>query len=245
MLYGRTLVVAGLLVSASLADPVVKSRPAADDSQRPTADEVSAAVAQSRADYDKAHPVPSKAQKIASIEKQIRDTQASMRRLTGTGAAKKVEEYYNQIRSLKSELADVRRKYSPERIVRLAAFTSADLKIGSVGRINDEADERPVYCVKVLEGDAMLAYFEIRTKTTDNQKSSGGQESPDGETEKIGKSPTFLLKGANAAAAVAGQPISGAFDVVVTGKHTDGGDNEESQSVFVLEVFDPDRPFGG
>lgn len=251
MLQGRLLIAVVVLVSAAFADDTVGRRPAAPatkpppakrlaaqpETKRPTADEVSTAVAWSRAHYAEANPVPTKQQKLAAIQKEINDTQASMRRLTGTQAARKVEDLYRKVRSLKAEHARVRRKYAPERIVRLAEFTRKELKIGGVGRINDKADEQAVYCVKTLEGDTMLAYIEPQMKTDENKS--------DEDNRAPAKSPTFLLQGANAAAATEGQPITGAFDVVVTGKRNVEDEQGRTQSVFVLEVFDPDRPFSG
>jgi hypothetical protein len=206
-----------------------------DDGKRPSADDVASAVARSRAEYAEAHPVPSKEEKLAAIQQELDDTEAGMRKLTGVNSAKTVEQLYSRVKTLKAELARVRRKYTPEIVVRLAAFTNGDLKVGSVGRINDDADQRPVYCVQVLEGDAMLAYIET-PHTAGNADSK-----PDSGTRTV--SPTFLLKGANASAATPDRPIKGEFDVVVTGKHSYEGAEGTAQTVFVLEVFNPNRKF--
>ncbi|MBL8850602.1 MAG: hypothetical protein JNG89_13060, partial [Planctomycetaceae bacterium] len=64
-----------------------------------------------------------------------------------------------------------------------------------------------------------------------------------GSDEQLIKSRTFLLKGVQVTAATENQLLKGVYDVVVTGEHSYEDENGESQTVYVLEVFDPSKPF--
>jgi hypothetical protein len=62
------------------------------------------------------------------------------------------------------------------------------------------------------------------------------------EPQKL-TSPKFMLKGLAASAATENQLLKGVYDVVVTGEYSYEDDAGENQTVYVLEVFDPNKPF--
>lgn len=217
------VVVAGLSVTcASAAD-------------RPTPEMVAEAVKASREKYGAAHPALNRQQKIEALEREIHDAESRIRWLNGPQAQLAVQKTMDKVKALHIELKKVKQSYVPKSVIRLEAFDGSQFALGTVGRINDADDQQAVYCEKVLDRDSMLVVIEpVDLRKEHPYKQRGSSTS---------RSQMFVLKGVEASRLQLNQPLLDAFDVVVTGEYSYEDSEGETQTMPIVERFDPDKAF--
>lgn len=186
-----------------------------------------------------AHPPLTKEQAVEEAERDLQKTRSRLnsarRQKSASRRATELVKVNSEIAEATARLKEVRKSYVPESTTRLMPFVFKDIEIGKVGRIADQADQRNVFCVQILEPNEMLAYIRSFVQVgVATSRSSGAKEV---------ESPMFILKGSDTTKVAEGQQLQTAHDVVVTGQETYEDTQGATHTVFVVEVFDPDQPF--
>lgn len=215
-----------------------------ESSDRPTGIEVRDAVAQSIAEYKELHPTVTQAEAKAKVNNEVQQARAKLAAASRIRSPKQraaaLKAANAEIEALVAEANAIVKDYRQEDRNRLMPLQLKALSIGMVGRLteqNQSADgigyeHRFVRCLKPIDKTEMLAQLEY-------QETSASGDAGDEPLKKT--SPKFMLKGV--AAATENQLLKGVYDVVVTGEYSYEDDSGENQTVYVLEVFDPNKPF--
>ena len=212
---------------------------------RPTGLEVRDAVQQSIAEYKDLHPPVTQAQAKLKVEREVQEVRARLGTAYNIRSPKKraaaIKKANDELEALVAEASAIVKDYRPEDRNRLMPLQLQSLAIGMVGRLTEKNqtaeglgyEHRFVRCLKAVDKTAMLVQLEFHEAPTQDSESE----------PQLVKSPTFLLKGVQATAATENQLLNGVYDVVVTGQYSYDDDQGESRTVYVLEVFDPSKPF--
>jgi len=216
------------------------------ETARPTALDVRDAVRQSIEEYKELHPPVTKAQAQLKVEREVQVVRARLGAAYNIRSPKQraaaIKKANDELEALVAEASAIVKDYRPEDRNRLMPLQIRSLAIGMVGRLTEKTqtadglgyEHRFVRCLTAVDKMEMLAQLEYQEPA-----STGGS---DGKPQNV-TSPKFLLKGVQATAATENQLLKGVYDVVVTGEYSYEDENGDSQSVYVLEVFDPNKPF--
>ena len=216
------------------------------NAQRPGPIEVREAVERSRAEYKALHPPVSQKEAAHKVDEEVQIARAKLGRAYKIRSPKQkaaaIKEANDEIAALVAEANAIVKDYKPEDRNRLMPLQLNAIAIGSVGRLTEKNvladglgyDHRFVRCIKVLGKDEMIAILEYRE--------AAPKDDPDKRPEKF-ESPRFILKGIPVTAATEKQQLSGVYDVVVTGQQEYAEGEAEPMQLYVLEVFNPDKPF--
>jgi hypothetical protein len=233
----RDFITAGIVVLAS-----VGALPA----QRPGPIEVREAVERSRAEYKALHPPVSQKEAAHKVDEEVQVARAKLGQAYKIRSPKQraaaMKEANKEIAALVAEANAIVKDYKPEDRHRLMPLQLGGIAVGSVGRLTEKGssadglgyEHRFVRCIKVLNKDEMIAVLEYRE--------AAPKDDPDSRPEKI-ESSRFILKGIPVSASTEKQLLTGVYDVVVTAQQDYSEPDGEPMQFYVLEVFDPDKPF--
>jgi hypothetical protein len=215
---------------------------AATGADRPTTAAVAAAVAESYKAYLAEHPTLTQAEAVeavkANIEKLEKERDQATRAADSNEKRDVRERFQSQIRMDAKRLEEIQTSYAPAPPPhpRLMPISFSSLKVGTVGRVTDDA-RRNAYgghlrCREVLTPLRVLAIYRCYTATNAIARKVTTHDSL-----------PFVLVGVDAAELKEDARIRLYLDVVVVGEcsyETAGG---TMATVPVLEVFDADKPF--
>lgn len=196
--------------------------------ERPSAEQVAMAVEASRAEYLETNRPPTQAERIAQLEEEIAALRVAMADAVAkanTRAKKRAtsRDYTQRIAEKQQELRRTRASYSPPEITP-QLMPLEPTAVGVVGRLN-----RNVVCDQILDADRFLGHWmDIHA------------EVPGAETAEIRQ---FLFVGFETAKRTEGKPFGVTENIVVSGQFQFTDTEGAMRTVFVLEVFDPDKPF--
>lgn len=190
---------------------------------RPSAEEVKAAVEKSRQDA-----IPTKEEFLADLARQLqqaeRDRQAGLSLTNRSERTAAVKAATTRLNTLKKQIRDARRSYEPpEPTGELAPFNFHELALGSVGRIVSDKSKYLI-CASIIGPNE---YYAKRIFLG----SSGTEIVEFLEAE-------FIMRGFDTGELIEGQPHRFECDAIVTGQQRFRGETFQ-----VLEKFDPDEPF--
>jgi hypothetical protein len=214
--------------------------------QRPGPIEVREAVERSRAEYKALHPPVSRKEAARKVDEEVQQARAKLGRAYKIRSPKQraaaIKDANDEIAALVAEANAIVKDYQPEDRHRLMPLKLGGIAIGSVGRLTEKGqsadglgyEHRFVRCVKAINKDEMIAVLEHREPAL--------KDDPDSEPQKI-ESSRFILKGIPVTASTEKQLLTGVYDVVVTGQQEYSEADGQSMQLYVLEVFNPDKPF--
>ena len=231
----RYLILFSLITNVSLAE-------------RPTKEELKDTVEKSIEQHREDNPPPTQQEVMDQLEKKAKNINDATPPKFKTPREKR--DYglnkAREIRDLKEEWSQVKRKYDPEPTPpRLAKMKWSSLPVGSVGHLGEEVRGRildgRVICKQILGKNKILAEYTYSYTVLDySMRSLGGRQSLyRTSTQKTSTSPTFVLDGVDSDDLIEGNSIKD-FDesCVVTSKYTYETVGAGVKTVPVLEIFD-------
>jgi len=215
---------------------------AANGAGRPTETAVAAAVADSYKTYLAEHPTLTKEEAIEAVEaniEKLEEQRDQAIRIADPNEKREVRErFQTQIRTDQKRLEEIQTSYTPTPppYPRLMPISFSSLKVGTVGRVTEEAG-RTAYgghlrCREILAPLRVLAIYRSYTATNNIAHKL-----------TIHDSLPFVLVGVDAAELKADVGIRQYPNVVVVGQYSYETAAGTMATVPVLEIFDPDRLF--
>ncbi|MDB4743905.1 hypothetical protein OAF98_05410 [Planctomicrobium sp.] len=229
----RYLILFSLITNVSLAE-------------RPTKEELKETVEKSIEQYREDNPPPTQQEVMDQIEKKAKSLNDAPPPKFKTPREERDYKLNKarEIRKLKEEWSQVKRKYVPEPTPpRLAKMNWGSLPVGAVGHLGKERRGRTldgyIRCLQILGKDKILAQYQYAYFLQPRYGPRGVQLALTAMDGREFISTPFVLVGVDSDALVEGKLIKD-FDesVVVTSKYTYETVGAGVKTVPVLEIFD-------
>lgn len=207
---------------------------------RPTAKQVEAAVAVSRARYSADHPQQTREEIVEECQKRVEELQHDLahakKTMQGTGLREATMVIGQQLSATKKLLTAAEKKsfVPPVVEVRLADFNLSKPEVGEVGLFQtgvrqDSGWVWTAKCHKVLDSESVVVI------------AKGQREGPRSGGPTTSTSPRFILKGLPTKKLSPGQALAiGPVNLIYVGKSEAPAPRDQ---VKIYEAFNPDEPF--